>query len=95
MGSVNKTQAVDLPPPPHTAQLEAASIPVYSDSSETDEAAKLVGKVLVDAKVIRFTLCTVPNLWFVGTSSFDVVSQSPRLRAVYIWEEGVSEVTRL
>ena len=45
------------PPPPHThththtVQLESTSVRVYWNSAETDEAAKLVGKVLVDAKV--------------------------------------------
>ena len=42
-------------PPTHmcTAQLESASIQVYWNSGETEDAAKLVGKVLVDAKVLN------------------------------------------
>ena len=37
-----------------TAGLETVSVPAYSSSS--DAAAKVVGKLLVDAKVGKFTL---------------------------------------
>ena len=35
----------------HAAQLESTSVRVYWNAAETDEAAKLVGKILVDTKV--------------------------------------------
>jgi len=38
------------------AQLESASIQVYWNSGETEDAAKLVGKVLVDAKLLVFVV---------------------------------------
>ena len=38
------------------AQLESTSLRVYWNAAETDEAAKLVGKVLVDTKLLIFVV---------------------------------------
>ncbi len=46
----------------HTAQLDSASIPAYCNSDQSVDAAKFVGKVLVDAKVCFPKLNQPPHL---------------------------------